>query len=189
MNSLDEVLPSELETFLNYVVSGDAKMDKGDKMKRIGQVIICFLVYVNLISLTFSFPRTKMWSHYIQDICRAATNGEWKLPKHILLCTTVHHLYRSKLLTTILARLGHCKTYDFGLELEKKKSDLWRNFIITKHLTLPSGDILVMLYVGYVIFFKTWNNLGRSKSHTILIKLILLSFLGVLAINGQLGLR
>ena len=61
VNSLDEVLPSELETFLNYVVSGDAKMDKGDKMKRIvlsiGQVIICFLVYVNLISLTFSFPR------------------------------------------------------------------------------------------------------------------------------------
>ena len=60
VNSLDEVLPSELETFLNYVVSGDAKMDKGDKMKRIGQVIICFLVNVNLISLTFSFPRTKM---------------------------------------------------------------------------------------------------------------------------------
>ena len=37
-------------------------MDKGDKMKRtvlsIGQVIICFLEYVNLICLTFSFPRT-----------------------------------------------------------------------------------------------------------------------------------
>ena len=64
VNSLDEVLPSELETFLNYVVSGDAKMDKGDKMKRIvlsiGQVIICLLVYVNLISLTSSFPCTKM---------------------------------------------------------------------------------------------------------------------------------
>ena len=64
VNSLDEVLPSELETFLNYVVSGDAKMDKGDKMKQIvlsvGQVIIWFLVYVNLISLTFSFPRIKM---------------------------------------------------------------------------------------------------------------------------------
>ena len=30
----------------------------------------------------------------------------------------MRHLYRSKLLTTILARLGHCETYDFGLELE-----------------------------------------------------------------------
>ena len=55
MNPLEKVHPSELETFRNYVVSGDAKLDKGDKMKRIGQVIICFLVYVKLISLTFSF--------------------------------------------------------------------------------------------------------------------------------------
>ena len=119
---VDEVLPSEFETFFNYVVSWDVEMDKGDKMKRIalsiGQVIICFLLYVNLTSLTFSFPRTKMWSHYIQDICRAATNGAWKLPKHILLCATMRHLYRSKLLTTILPRLVHCETYDFGLELE-----------------------------------------------------------------------
>ena len=64
VNSMDEVLPSELETFLNYVISGDEKVDNGDKMKRIvlsvGQVIICFLVYMNLISLTFSFPRKKM---------------------------------------------------------------------------------------------------------------------------------
>ena len=30
----------------------------------------------------------------------------------------MRHLYQSKLLTTILARLGHCETYDFGLELE-----------------------------------------------------------------------
>ena len=34
----------------------------------------------------------------------------------------------------------------------KEKSDLSRSSIITKHLTLPSGDILDMLSVGYVIF-------------------------------------
>ena len=48
----------------------------------------------------------------------AVTNGKWKLPKHILLCTTLRHLYRSKLLTTILNRLGQCESYDVGLELE-----------------------------------------------------------------------
>ena len=32
--------------------------------------------------------------------------------------TTLRHLYRSKLLTTILNRLGQCESYDFGLELE-----------------------------------------------------------------------
>ena len=50
-----------------------------------------------------------------QDICRAVTKGEWKLSK---LCTTIGHMYRSKQLTTILSRLGHCETYDFSLELE-----------------------------------------------------------------------
>ena len=46
------------------------------------------------------------------------TNGEWKLPKHILLCSTIRHLYRSKQLTDVLHRLGHSESYDFGLELE-----------------------------------------------------------------------
>ena len=45
-------------------------------------------------------------------------NGTRKLPKLILLCTTLRHLYRSKLLTTILIRLGQCESYDVGLELE-----------------------------------------------------------------------
>lgn len=59
VNSLDEALPPELETFCNYVVSGDAKMDKGDKMERIvlsiGQVIICFLGYEkDIFNLFFS---------------------------------------------------------------------------------------------------------------------------------------
>ncbi|KAF3859040.1 hypothetical protein F7725_021439, partial [Dissostichus mawsoni] len=34
-----------------------------------------------------------------QDVCRAATNSKWKLPKHILLCATLRHLYRSKQVT------------------------------------------------------------------------------------------
>ena len=31
-----------------------------------------------------------------QDVCQAATNSKWKLPKYILLCATLQHLYRSK---------------------------------------------------------------------------------------------
>ena len=53
-----------------------------------------------------------------QDICRPVTNGEWKLPKHIHLCATVRHLYRSKQLSTILQKSGHCDAYDFWLEVE-----------------------------------------------------------------------
>ncbi|KAI4827173.1 hypothetical protein KUCAC02_030591 [Chaenocephalus aceratus] len=67
-----------------------------------------------------SVRRRRGWSiRYItQDVCRAATNSKWKLPKHILLCATLRHLYRSKQLTTILSRLGHSETYDFSMELE-----------------------------------------------------------------------
>ena len=46
------------------------------------------------------------------------TNREWKLPKHVLLCTSLQHFYGSKIWITLLSRLGHCETYDFGLELE-----------------------------------------------------------------------
>ncbi len=53
-----------------------------------------------------------------QDICRAATNGEWKLPKHVLICMTLRHLFRSEKLITFFNRMGHCESYSFSLELE-----------------------------------------------------------------------
>ena len=40
------------------------------------------------------------------------------MPKHILVASTIRHLYRSKQLVTILNRLGHCESYDFSLELD-----------------------------------------------------------------------
>ena len=53
-----------------------------------------------------------------QDICRATTRGQWKLPKHIFLCITLRHLFRSKDLTTLMNRFGHCESYSFSLEVE-----------------------------------------------------------------------
>lgn len=44
---------------------------------------------------------------FAQDLCHAVTGGKWKLPKHILLWSTLHPLYRCKLLNCILNRLGH----------------------------------------------------------------------------------
>ena len=51
-----------------------------------------------------------------QVLCRATTDGEWKLPKHILLCTTMRHLFRSKQLITMLNRLG----YSGGNEISQR---------------------------------------------------------------------
>lgn len=87
-------VPENLQRFLNFVLAGQGEAnEKCQKTKRL------------VLSIG-------------QDICRAATAGQWKLPKHILLCTTIRHLYRSRQLTTILHHLGHCENYDFGIELE-----------------------------------------------------------------------
>ena len=53
-----------------------------------------------------------------QDLCRVATGDHWKLPKHILVCMTLRHLFRSSQVNTLMNRLGHAETYSFSLELE-----------------------------------------------------------------------
>ena len=53
-----------------------------------------------------------------QDLRRAATKGQWKLPKHILVCMTLRHLFRSAKLSILMNKLGHSESYPFSLELE-----------------------------------------------------------------------
>ena len=53
-----------------------------------------------------------------QNMCCAVTNGDWKLSKHVLICLTIHQLYPSKQLTSVLNRMGCCESYQYGLEVE-----------------------------------------------------------------------
>lgn len=93
-----------------------------------------------------------------QDICRAVTKGTWKLPKHILLCTTIRHLYRSRQLTTILSRLGHCETYDFGLELETA---------LAKALDEVSTSLTPQIITGEGnnVFHVEWDNMNKITTN------------------------
>ena len=71
-------VPEELTRFLNLIFAGqDSEFVECKKTLRL------------------------VWS-IGQDVCHAVTNGEWKLLKHILSCTTIRHLYRSKQLMIIL---------------------------------------------------------------------------------------
>ena len=88
-----DVIPDELNSFLKYVFFS-GKLDKT------------------------STQTDRLVNSVGQDMCRAVTNGEWKLPKHILIAMTIRHLYRSKQLTTLLNRLGHCESQSFSVELE-----------------------------------------------------------------------
>ena len=62
--------------------------------------------------------KSRLVSSIDQDIYRAATQEQWKLPKHACLDMTVRHLFRSKELMTVLNRFGHSENYSFIVELE-----------------------------------------------------------------------
>ena len=128
----NKFLPPELTKFLSFVMSGKDEYEMNDKTKRI----------------VFSIG---------QDLCRAVTGGDWKLPKHILLCITIRHLFRSKILTAILNRLGHCENYDFGLEVETSLAKALDE--VSSHLTpqIVTGE-------GNEVFHCEWDNLNNTTT-------------------------
>ena len=131
--SRDE-LPTELKRFLNFVLSG---YDSGVQMtERINRLV-------------YSIG---------EDLCRAVTNGQWKLSKHLLLCTTIRHMYRSKQLTTILNKLGHCEPYDFGLELETAIAEA-----VEAESTFLTPNIVCG--EGSAVFHNEWDNLNRITTN------------------------
>ena len=52
-----------------------------------------------------------------QHLCRAVSEAEWKLPKHVLILVSVKHLCRSAQAGHDDMR-GHSESFDFGLDLE-----------------------------------------------------------------------
>ena len=126
----EQSLPEELSKFLRLVVSSN-EPDKD----------IC--------------TRTKRLVFSIgQDICRAVTSGRWKLAKHILMCTTIRHLYRSKQLTVMLNRLGHCESDEFGLELETALATALDDASTFLTQQIATGEDNLVLHVE-------WDKLNR----------------------------
>ena len=78
-----------------------------------------------------------------------------KLSKHILICNTFKHLYYSRYLTTLLYRLGHFKSKDFGLELETVIADAISEVstFLTPQIVTGEGNDL--------IHFE-WDNLNKN---------------------------
>ena len=93
MQTVENPVPDELQRFLRLLISGQDSVPTSERTDRL----------VSSIG---------------QDLCRAATSGQWKLPKHILVCMTLRHLFRSSQLNTLMNRLGHAESYSFSLELE-----------------------------------------------------------------------
>ena len=128
-----EELPKELQRFLTLPFGGCASQKNCEKTH-------CLVYSIG------------------QDLCRAVTTGQWKLSKNMLLCTTVHHLYHSKQLPTILNRLGHCEFYNFGLELETA---------ICKALDEESAYPTPKIICGEnnKVFHSEWDNLNKITTN------------------------
>ena len=127
----DDVIPPLLKRFLNLMLSEH----EGPQSSR-------------ALRILFSVG---------QDICRGVTNGEWKLPKHILLCVTLRHLYRSKHLITLLNRLGHCENNTFAAEVESA---------IASSLDETSSLLTNQISRGpsNIIFHSEWDNFNQFLS-------------------------
>ena len=103
-----------------------------------------------------------------QDICRASTNGEWKLRKHIMLVMSLRHLFRSKGLINLLHRLGHCESYEFSLELETALAEA----VVTSSSTLSnqiirSSTSASVFHSEFDNFDKLLNDMtGKGSIHT-----------------------
>ena len=134
-----EPLHEELERFLCLVFSGnEPEVVQEEKTK-------CFVYSVD------------------QDICRAVSLGKWKLAKHILICTTIRHLYRSKQLTTILNNLCHCVSYSFGIELQTAIAKALEG--TSTYLTPPivNGDSNEVFHSEWDILNKILTNVTGSS--------------------------
>ena len=123
--------PASLLTFLNNVIAGRK-------------------------SASYSARCNRLSSSIAQDICAAATQGQWVMPKHILLSMSLHHLTGSAEVITIVNRYGHCQSYSKVLELETAMATT----IIMNDSVLPSN----VSVCGNRVSHLCWDNFDVNES-------------------------
>ena len=81
------------------------------------------------------------------------------MKKHVLLCMTLRHLFRSKKLTDHLNKLGHCESYTFSLELETALADS-----ILENASVISNTDVVKDQPEGAVFHSDWDNFDQLVS-------------------------
>lgn len=103
-----------------------------------------------------------------QDICRAATSGSRKMPKHILLCVALRHLFRSEKLVTLLNKVGHSERYSFSLELETTQAEaMIQSSSQLSNQIIRSPSVTSLCHSEFDHFESLVNDLtGKGSVHT-----------------------
>ena len=96
LESAKSIVPQSLYLFLRWIIACDS-----DVYEEPDPSIPCRNMADERRILSFA-----------QDVIHSASNARVKVPKHVSLAMTVHYLTTSKLLITLLNRMGHWSSYD-----------------------------------------------------------------------------
>ena len=122
--------PYELCDFLHQTITGRQGSTVSDRVRRVGASLAV-------------------------DICVAATNEKWIMPKHLLLSMALRHLTGSAQVLTIINRFGHCQSYTKVLEIETAIGTL----IQTRDSLLPSN----ISRSGNIFAQLCWDNFDVTE--------------------------
>lgn len=119
-------------------------------------------------------PKTRRIASSIsEDICYAASNGEWVMPKHVLLPMTVRHLTGNAELVTILNRFGHAQSYTRTMELETAmcNSIITSESILPANISVENNAVLHLCWDNFDLNEETPSGCGTTHStHGIIIQ-------------------
>ena len=103
-----------------------------------------------------------------QDICKATTYGQWDQPKHILLGTTLRHLFQSAEIITLMNKLGHSTNYSVVLELETAIAKrIHQSLTLLSPLIIRNLSCQSVFHSDFDNFDKFVNQLtGSGSVHT-----------------------
>jgi len=133
--------PVSLVNFLSQVITGKSTSQASDKPQRLSASIA-------------------------EDICSAATQGKWTMPKHMLLGMTIRHLTGRADLLTILNRYGHCQSYarimelDTALAYQVQKAD----DVLPSNITVSGNVVAHLCWDNFDINEQTPS--GAGTTHT-----------------------
>ena len=140
--------PNVLKDFLSTLVSGKSKEKLSAKS----------LQFVNSCS---------------EDICSATTNGQWVMPKQILVAMTVYHLTGSAEIISILNYYGHCQSYSRTLELETAmcNSVIAHNNILPQSISTEHNSVVHLCWDNFDLNEETPSGAGTTHTaHGIIIQ-------------------
>ncbi|CAB3984611.1 Hypothetical predicted protein [Paramuricea clavata] len=100
----------------------------------------------------------RLTDSFCQDVIHAVSKGKFLTPKHASLGLDLHSMTGQKLPITILARLGHCITYDAINEIETAQAELVEHFQ-SMGLNLPLQPAAIGSKVSTIFW---WDNFDRN---------------------------